>query len=751
MPEQRTRICSVCEAACGLTVQVEGRTVLACRGNADDVFSTGHVCAKGVALAELDADPDRLRTPLVRRDGELVPATWDEAYAAIARGIGGVRAQHGNDAVAVYIGNPTAHNVGLSMGIGPLGAALGTRNFFSAGTVDQVPKQLASELMFGNDMAIPVPDIERCDLLLMLGANPLVSNGSLWMVPDVRGKLQALRRRGGALVVVDPRRTETARIADTHLFIRPGSDAFLLAALVRELHGRGHAGGVLASRTRGFEELLAAIAPVDVALAAQRTGIAEVDIHALVAQLHAAARPVVYGRVGTTLQRFGTLTSFLVEVLNLQLGALDVPGGAMFGDQPFASARGRSGGGPAALPKHGRWHSRVSGMPEVLGQMPVACMAEEMETPGPGQVRALVTIAGNPVVSNPDSDRLAAAIAALDFRVAIDIYHNETTRHADVVLPGTSPFEDGHYDQFLGSMGWRNTARYSPPLFPLQDRPDEWRTMLGAAFAISHGRPGSSRELDGLEDDVVAAAVRAHVDDAQGRIAGRDVQEIVGMIEPARGVERLLDLGFRVGRWGDGFGAGAGEGGHALTLRKVAEAPNGIDLGALEPSLDRVLGHADGRIDLAPPLLLAEVGRLLAPDAATAPDALLLVGRRNAQTNNSWLHNLPVLTKGPARCVLEMHPDDAAARGLADGALVRVRSAVASLAVTLQVTADVAPGVVVLPHGFSAGEAPLQAVAQARAIATGSVNSNRLAAAADVDVASGTAALNGFPVWCEPA
>lgn len=751
MPQERNRICSVCEAACGLTVQVEGRTVLSCRGNGDDVFSTGHVCAKGVALAELDADPDRLRAPLVRRDGALVPATWDEAYAAIARGLGAVRARHGNDAVAMYIGNPTAHNIGLSMGIGPLAAALGTRNVFSAGTVDQVPKQLASELMFGNDMAIPVPDIARCDLLLMLGANPLVSNGSLWMVPDVRGKLQALRRRGGQLVVIDPRRTETARIADTHLFVRPGSDAFLLAALVNALHARGRDGGALAARLRGHAELLAALEPVDLALAAARTGIAEADILALVDLLHAAERPVVYGRVGTTLQRFGTLTSFLVEVLNIQLGALDVAGGAMFGDQPFAGVRRLAPGAPAGGAKHGRWRSRVSGYPEVLGQMPVACMAEEMEVPGAGQIRALVTIAGNPVVSNPDSDRLERALAGLEFRVAIDIYHNETTRHADVVLPGTSPFEDGHYDQFLGSMGWRNTARYSPPLFAPEDRPDEWRAMLGAAYAIAHGQPGSAAELDALEDEVVAAAVRAHVDDPAGRISGRDVQAIVGLIEPARGVERLLDLGFRVGRWGDGFGAGAGEGGHALTLGKVAEARNGIDLGPLAPSLDRVLAHADGCIAMAPPLVLDEVRRLLAQDEVLAADVLLLVGRRNAQTNNSWLHNLPVLAKGPARCVLEMHPEDASARNLRDGERVRVRSAVASLEVALHVTADIGRGVVALPHGFSAGEVPLQGVARARATATGSVNSNRLAAAGDVDVASGTAALNGIPVWCERA
>ena len=751
---EHMRICSICEAACGLRVRVDGRRVVSCRGNSDDLFSTGHVCAKGVALAELDADPDRLRTPLVRRAGELVPVSWDEAMAEIGRGLGAIRALHGNDAVAIYIGNPTAHNVGLSMGIAPLAAALGSRNLFSAGSVDQLPKQLASEHMFGNDMAVPVPDVERCDLLLLLGANPLISNGSLWMVPDVRGKLQAMRRRGGALVVVDPRRTETAKIADTHLFVRPGTDAWLLAALITELHRRGRKPRAdLADRLRGSVELLAALAPVDIDTAAAHTHIPAAEIHALVTQLLAATRPVVYGRVGTTLQRFGTLTSFLIEVLNIQLDALDRPGGAMFGDQPFSTPSVASDDASRRSLKHGRWRSRVSGYPEVLGQMPVACMAEEMETPGAGQIRALLTIAGNPVVSNPDSDRLARAIAALEFRVAIDIYHNETTRYADVILPGTSPFEDSHYDHFLGSMGWRNVARYSPPVFPLVDRPDEWRTMLGAAFAIGRGRVAGASELDAFEDDIVAAAVHAHVDDANGRLHGRDVQEIVGKIGPTRGVERLLDLGIRAGRWGDAFAAPHSRAG--LTLKTIADAPNGIDLGALEPSLDRVLGHADGHIDLAPSIVLSEIQRLFATPDNSAIDTLLLIGRRNAQTNNSWLHNLPVLTKGPARCVLEMHPDDAAARGLQDGDQVRVRSAVASLEIALHVNADVGQGVVCLPHGFSAGDAPLpataQATAHARATATGSVNANRLAAAADVDVASGTAALNGIAVWCERA
>jgi len=432
MPQTRTRICPICEAGCSLVVETEGRRVLSCRGNANDVFSTGHVCPKGVALPQLDADPERLRTPLIKRDGRHVPATWDEAMAVINERLGGIRTRHGNDAVAVYLGNPSAHNIGLGTGFGVLARALGSRNIFSAGSVDQLPKQLASTLLFGNDMAIAVPDIERCDLLLMLGANPIVSNGSLWMIPDIRGKLHALRGRGGALVVVDPRRTETARLADAHLSIRPGTDAWLLAALINELREAGRAPSApLADRARGLAALWTALAPVTLTEAATHTGIAAEAIRQLAERLRAARHPAVYGRVGTTLQRFGTLTSFLIDALNIQLDALDRPGGAMFPEQPFASPRQPRAGLPYA-----RYRSRVSGYPELLGQMPAACLAEEMEVEGPGQIRALLTLAGNPVVSNPDSSRLARAIAGLDFVVSVDIYLNETTRLADVVLPG---------------------------------------------------------------------------------------------------------------------------------------------------------------------------------------------------------------------------------------------------------------------------------------------------------------------------
>jgi len=590
----------------------------------------------------------------------------------------------------------------------------------------------------------------------MLGANPIVSNGSLWMVPDIRGKLQALKRRGGSLVVVDPRRTETARLADAHLAIRPGTDAWLLAALINELHTAGRRPSArLAERLRGLDLLLDALAPISVEAAAGRTGIAAHDIRALAQRLAEAPHPAVYGRVGTTLQRFGTLTSFLIDALNILLDALDRPGGATFPEQPYATPRR-----PGGVPAYARYHSRVSGYPELLGQMPAACLAEEMETPGPGQIRALVTVAGNPVISNPDSSRLARAIENLDFVVSIDIYLNETTRLADVILPGTSPFEEGHYDSFLGGMTWRNTARYSPPLREAEGRPDEWRTMLGLAWAVREGRPATATELDAFEDEIVAQAVHGHVSDPEGPLAGRDVQQIVGAIGPQRGVERLLDLGIRAGRWGDAFGLRPFRMQSAahpddvplvegLTLRHLIDRPDSIDLGPPQPSLDRVIETVDHRVDLAPRLVLDEITRLRQSTEPLAPGELLLIGRRNIQTNNSWLHNLPLLAKGPARCVLDMHPADAEARGLADGDLVAVTSKVDTVVVPVRITDELAPGVVCLPHGFSSAETPEQQIAQQRARTTGSTNANRLAAAADIDVPSATAALNGIPVLCE--
>ncbi|MDA0978096.1 MAG: molybdopterin-dependent oxidoreductase [Proteobacteria bacterium] len=669
-----------------------------------------------------------MRFPMVREGNDFREASWQEAFERINAGLGEVIEHHGPESVAVYIGNPSAHNVGLGMGLGIFAGALGSPHIYSAGSVDQLPKQLASELMFGNGMAIPVPDITGTDYLLMLGANPIVSNGSLWMVPDFRGKLRAMRSRGGRLVTVDPRRTETARLADEHVFIKPGTDAWLLAALAAELHRRGRR--IPSSYPiEHADSLFSRLATVTPEMAALMTGIPGETIMDIVGGLDSAANPVVYGRVGTTIQRHGTLTSFLVEVINLLTGSLDHSGGAMFPEQPYRSPASSSNS-----PNYARYHTRVSGYPEVLGQFPAAALAEEMETPGEGQIRALVCVAGNPVVSNPDSDRLANAIASLDLVVCVDIYHTETSQFADVILPGTSPFEEGHYDHFLGAMGYRNAARYSSPVFA-SDRADEWRTMLQLGYLTRYRQVATESELDNYEDTVIAGLVAAHCNDPTSPIHGRDIQEIMALIEPTQGVERLLDVGMRVGRFGDHFSGGDG-----LTLNRVAASPDGIDLGPLrEDRLAEVVRRPNGRIDLGPQAILDDLDRLL-QEQPDSDSTFRLVGRRNTRSNNSWLRNLPMLGRGRNLCVLEMHPDDAGRLGIGEGDTVQVSTGSAQLRIPVSLTKDILPGIVVMPHGFS----QTQGLRQSR-LQPGE-NYNRLVAAAEVDAPSGTSALNGIAV-----
>src|SRR5918992_627571 len=460
--DERTafRTCPFCEATCGLAVTVTGDRVLKVRGDADDVFSHGFLCPKGVALKDLHEDPDRLRTPLLRgADGELAPASWDEAFAFIGRRLGPLIEAHGRDAVAVYVGNPAAHGLAPLLYGRVLLKALGTRSVFSASTVDQRPKEIANGLMYGAALSVAVPDVDRTQHLLMLGANPLASNGSLMTAPDMRGRLKALRARGGKLVVVDPRRSRTAEVADEHHPIRPGTDAHLLFALVHVLFEEGLTKpGRLAELTEGIDAVRELAQPFAPEAVAPQTGIDAGAIRRMARELAAAETAAVYGRIGTTTQEFGTLASWLVDVLNVLTGNLDRPGGAMF---PLAAAGQRN---TAGAPGHGRgvalgrWASRVRGLPEAFGELPVAALAEEIETPGEGQVRALVTYAGNPALSTPNSGRLERALGQLDFMVSVDIYLNETTRQADVILPGSSPLERSHYDIGLYQLAVRNVA-----------------------------------------------------------------------------------------------------------------------------------------------------------------------------------------------------------------------------------------------------------------------------------------------------
>ncbi|MBC7608472.1 MAG: molybdopterin-dependent oxidoreductase [Polaromonas sp.] len=742
------RICPLCEACCGLEVKVRAGKVISIRGHDADVFSAGYICPKGVALKDLHEDPDRLRTPLIKRDGVFVEATWDEAFTEINRRLPPLMAAHGKDSVAVMAGNPSAHKIGLLLYFARLAKALGTRNVFSASTLDQMPKQLSSGLLFGHWLSIPVPDITRCDYLLMLGANPLASNGSLWTVPDFKGKAKAMQARGGKLVVIDPRRTETAAMADAHHFIRPGGDAFLMLGMLHTLFDEKLTKvGRLAEWVNGLAEVESAVAPFGAEAVAARCGIDAGTIRQLARTLASTPRAAVYGRIGTCTQEFGTLASWLVDVLNIVTGHLDEAGGAMFpkaaafAANTTANTAGRPGTGKGI--STGRHHSRVSGAPEVMGELPAGCLAEEIETPGPGQIKAFVSIATNPVLSSPNGPRLARALDKLDFMVSMDIYVNETSRHADVILPGPSALEDMHYDVAFPQFSWRNHARYSEPVFErAAGQPDEWETLTRLAGIVQgKGCEVSATELDDEQFARDAA-----------RLFGEHASAVIKALGGLKGPDRMLDVALRSGPYGDGFGRKP----EGLTLQKVKSASGatgGIDLGELTPRIPEVLRTQSGKIELAAPCLLVDLQRAVADLARPVP-AMVIIGRREVRSNNSWMHNLPLLAKGPFRCTALLHPLDAARLGLADGAMAKIASLHAkgkdkskgdgkSVLAQIHITDTMMPGVVSLPHGWGHDK---QGARLGLAAERPGVNLNDLLDEQLRDPLSGNAVLGGVAV-----
>jgi anaerobic selenocysteine-containing dehydrogenase len=736
------RTCPFCEATCGLEVETRGRDVVSVRGDREDVLSHGFICPKAYGLKQLHEDPDRLTAPLIRRGGELTEATWDEAFDEIDRRLSPLLAQHGKNSVAVYIGNPNAHNLS-SLVYGPVWLrALGSQNIYTASTVDQMPKQVSAGLMFGTMLSVPVPDVDRTDHLLILGANPLVSNGSLLTAPDMRGRLRRIRERGGKVVVIDPRRTRTAEEADEHHFIRPGTDALLLAAMACTLAEEGLVDlGSLAGHVNGLEEVLALVRDFPPERAAAVCAIESKEIRRLARELAAAPRAAVYSRIGTCTQEFGTLANWLVDVLNVLTGNLDREGGAMF---PLAAAGQKNAagvGGPRKGVRLGRWRSRVRGLAESYGELPVACLAEEIDTPGEGQVRALVTVAGNPVVSTPNAERLEKAIEGLDFMLAVDIYVNETTRHADVILPGSEPLEKSHYDLALLQLAVRNVANYSPPVFE-RSGPAEWKTFLRLTGIVAGQGPRA--DIAGLDELVISTLAAREVATEGSRVAGRDPTELVAELEPRRGPERVLDFMLRVGPHGDAFGGEPS----GLTLDVLASNPHGVDLGPHRPRVPELLRTPSGRIELAPEAIVNDVERLRAALDTEGNGGMVLVGRRQLRSNNSWMHNLPALVKGKERCTMHIHPDDAARLGLEDGDRARVSSAVGSLEAAVELTDGIMPGVVSIPHGWG-HDAPGIRMEVAREHA--GVNSNLLADESQIDPVSGNAVLNGIPVELAPA
>ncbi len=738
MTDTVLRICPLCEATCGLTLTIADGRVTGARGDKDDVFSAGFICPKGASFAELDNDPDRLPGPLVRRDGRLVPASWAEAFAAVAAGLGAVLGEHGGGAVGVYLGNPNAHTVAGALYPPVLIRALGTRQVFSASTLDQMPKHVALGLMFGSPVAFTVPDLDRTDYLVIIGANPVVSNGSLATAPDFVGRLKALRRRGGRLVVIDPARTRTAELADRHLAVRPGTDAALLLAVVNVLFDERLADlGALADHVHGVDEMQRVAADFTPERVAGYCGVDAGEIRTLARELAAAPTAAVYGRIGTCTVEFGTLTSWLVDAVNVLTGNLDRPGGVMFPLGPTAPAPRppRPGRGFTT----GRWRSRVSGYPEVLSEFPATALAEEIDTPGDGQIKALITIAGNPVLSAPDGDRLDRALAGLGFMVSVDPYLNETTRHADVILPPPPPSRSPHFDFALNNLAVRNNVRYSPAPLPLSGRPDEAEILSRLILIVFGAGPDGDPAL--VDEQVIATTLAKETADPDSPVAGRPVEELVGMLPPGPGYERRLDMMLRLGPYGDAFGAKP----DGLTLQRVKAAPHGIDLGPLRPRLPELLRTPSGRIELAPQPLLADVDRLLAA-LARRDHGFVLIGRRHLRSNNSWMHNLPALVGGSNRCTLRIHPDDAAELGLTDTAVVKGPGG--ELSAPVERSDEMRRGVVSLPHGWGHDR---DGTGQRVAADHPGVNVNQLNDGSRLDPLSGTAVLNGIPVDIAPA
>jgi anaerobic selenocysteine-containing dehydrogenase len=739
MSDRRTvhRVCPFCEATCGLAIEVERDAIVAVRGDKQDPFSRGYICPKAYGVKELYHDPERLRQPVRRTPTGWEEITWEQAYDEVAARLIAIREQYGNDAIGMYTGNPVVHDLGALLYRPVLQRALASRSMFNASAIDTLPKIVQTGLMFGRHFptAVPVPDIDRTHHLLIIGANPVVSHGSLMTMPDAPGRLKAVMERGGKLVVVDPRRTETAKIASEHHFIRPATDAAFLLALVHTLFAEdlvtlGAAEGLVGGLDT-VRETVREFAPESVA---DYCGISADVIRRIAREMAAAESAACYGRLGTCVQEFGTLASWGCDLVNVLTGNLDRPGGVMF---PTAAAPV-----DAALPKGkgfeiGRWKSRVSGQPEVEGMIPSSTMAEEMLTPGDGQVRAMILLMTNPVRSAANSAQLDEAFSRLDFLVAVDFYINETTRHAHIILPTPSPAEQANYEIGLYLLAVRNVAKWSWPAVPAV-APETWEVLS----AISARLMGLGEMPEKVVDDFIFQKFAEGALESDGRWPGLTVEEITAKVDGTAGPERLVDMLLRIGPYGDGFGRRP----DGLTLAAVQAAAHGIDLGPLQPRLREIINTESGVIELAPATMIDDLDRLRAHMARRA-GGMVLIGRRDLRCSNSFMHNLPALVKGRDRCTLHVSRQDAARIGLADAGAARITSRVGSVVAPVEITEDLMPGVVSLPHGWGHDIAESQ---QSVAKAHAGVNTNALTDDQAYDEASGTAVLFGTPVTVEP-
>lgn len=698
------RACNLCEAICGLEIQLTDGVIDSIKPDKNDPLSQGHICPKGVALQDLQNDPDRLRKPVRRTANAWVEIDWDEAFDLVASRVAETINKYGPDAVAAYFGNPNVHNYGSLTHAQNFFGLIKTKNRYSATSVDQLPHQLAAYKLYGHQLMLAIPDIDRTQYFLVMGYNPMASNGSIMTVPNFPKRVKAMQARGGKLVVIDPRRSETAAVADEYDPIIPGSDAAFLLALIQVVIAENQQAKDLPDYLLGVDEIAEAVKAFTPEMAASVCGISAERIREIARDFAQAESAVCHPRMGCSTQQYGGICLWAGQVLNAITGNLDRPGGAMF-PQPAVDLVE----GPASKPGHfNQWQSRVSKRPEFSGELPSACMLEEMQTPGEGQIKALITSAGNPVLSTPNGNDLAAQIRQLEFVVSIDFYMNETTSLADVILPPTAPLEHDHYDTVFLSFAVRNVARFNEPVM---EKPEgsyhDWEIFneLGQRLAKKLGKAP--------------------------RMTPRP--------------DQLMDFGLQSGRYSKAKGHPA-----ALSLQKLKDNPSGIDLGPLQPCLPGRLQTAEKTINLADPLYMDYLPKLQREILSQKRDEheLLLIGRRHIRSNNSWLHNSQRLVKGKARDQLLMHPDDLAIRKLSDGSKVALQSRTGRIEVEVQASDEMMRGVVSLPHGWGHNrKGTRMQIAQAHA----GESCNDVTDDQFVDELSGNAAVNGVAVTVSAA
>lgn len=693
------RTCNLCEAMCGIVIKHDGEKVLSIKGDKDDPFSQGYICPKATALQDLHEDPDRLRQPVERTRDGWKKISWSEALDKVAQGIQSIQKKHGQNAIGIYLGNPNVHNLGGMLTIKHLLTSIKTRSRFSATSIDQLPHHIISMHLFGHMLRIPVPDVNRTQYMMIIGGNPLASNGSIMTAPNMRQKLKDIKARDGKVVVIDPRRTETADIASEHHFIRPATDVLLMLAMLNEIYLQGYAKRARANNRAAdlapeIERIAEFAKDYSAESVAAITGIAAPEIKRLVKEFCEAESSVCYSRMGVSVQEFGLLSQYLVMIINIVAGRLDEVGGLMF---PNPAVDLVNNSGPGYL---GKRHSRVSHLPDFNGDYPVVAMADEMLVEGEGQLKGFITVAGNPVLSTPNGEKLDKAFAQLDFMFSIDYYVTETSRHAHIILPPVSPLERDHYDITFNGFAVHNVAKYSPVLFEKpKEAKHDWQIYLELAKRLDKKAP----------------------------IATKIERQLIKNLGP----KFVLDQGLKRGPYAN------------MSLKKVKNNPHGLDLGPLKPMLPNGIKHKDKQIHLHVDFYQADLERVAKMVAHYDDSQILLIGRRHVRSNNSWLHNSYRLVKGKPRCTLMLHPDTAKAHNIVDGQLVKVTSRVGEVIITAEVTDELMPGVVSIPHGFGHGRSGVkQKIAQAHA----GVSVNDLTDDTLIDKLSGNAAVNGVPV-----